>query len=222
VDVSCQEALATALLNFLEFWDILKYNTKREGSFIARARPAPLGTLLSRYVYACKDGFALGWIQGGAQAGMVASARALTEWANSLGYALELKDYDWTKLDMGTVPQSEMDKVADTMHTFLRTRAKAEIMEKGVKKAILMNPITDARDVMESPQLKARGFFVPVAHPELGQTIIYPGFPVKMTAYPYKPQRRAPLIGEHNEQVYIEELGLSREELARLKANRVI
>jgi crotonobetainyl-CoA:carnitine CoA-transferase CaiB-like acyl-CoA transferase len=222
VDVSCQEAMVLTLFFVTEYWDVLKNNYKRAGPFTARARPAPLGTLLTQHVYACKDGFVLGYVQGGAQAGMVASSRALTEWANSLGYALELKDYDWTKLDMGTVPQSEMDKVADTMHTFLRTRAKAEIMEKGVKKAILMNPITDARDVMESPQLKARGFFVPVAHPELGQTIIYPGFPVKMTAYPYKPQRRAPLIGEHNEQVYIEELGLSREELARLKANRVI
>jgi len=222
VDVSCQEALATALLNFLEFWDILKYNTKREGSFIARARPAPLGTLLSRYVYACKDGFALGWIQGGAQAGMVASARALTEWANSLGYALELKDYDWTELDMGTVPQSEFNRVQDAVQTFLITRTKAEIMDKGVDKSILIIPATDAKDIVESPQFKAREFFVPVVHPELDQSITYPGFPVRMIDLLYKPQRRAPLIGEHNEETYIGELGFSREELARLKANRVI
>jgi crotonobetainyl-CoA:carnitine CoA-transferase CaiB-like acyl-CoA transferase len=222
VDVSCQQAVVLALCILAEYWDMLKYNYKREGSFIARVRPAPLGPLVSRYVYACKDGFVLGYLQGGAQAGMVTSARALTEWANSLGYALELKDYDWTKLDIGTVPQAEMSRVQDIMQTFLLTKTKAEIMEKGVEKAILFFPITDTKDVKESPQFKAREFFVQAAHPELGQAITYPGFPVKISDRPYQVQRRAPLIGEHNEEIYIGELGLSREELVQLKANRVI
>jgi formyl-CoA transferase len=34
--------------------------------------------------------------------------------------------------------------------------------------------------------------------------------------------RRAPLIGEHNEEVYINELGLSKEELLTLKQAGVI
>ena len=52
--------------------------------------------------------------------------------------------------------------------------------------------------------------------------LTYPGAPVKMTETPWKIHRRAPLIGEHNEEVYLKELGLSREELALLKANGVI
>ena len=222
VDVSCQEAVVLTLMIFAENWDLLKVNTWRTGTSQVYVRPAPLGPVERNLVYACKDGFVLLYLFGGAQAGYVASSRTMTEWANSQGYALELKDYDWTKLDTGTVPQSELDRTRDAMQPFLLTRTKAEITEEAVKRAILMAPMTDAKDIMESPQFKAREFFVPVAHPELGDTITYPGFPIKMTGFPYEPQRRAPLIGEHNEEVYMGELGLSREELARLKANKVI
>ena len=64
VDVSCQEAVIRALMVFAEYWDLLKYNYKRTGSFTARARPAPLGPLLTQHIYACKDGFVSGLIQG--------------------------------------------------------------------------------------------------------------------------------------------------------------
>jgi len=222
VDVSCQEALVLGFALYAEFWDILKYNAKRQGSYYVQARPAPLGALLSQEAYACKDGFAYGRVVGGAQAGHVISSRALTEWANSLGYALEIKDYDWTKLDLGSAPQLELSMVQHALQTFLLTRTKAEVMEKSVERAILMIPINDAKGVIESPQIKARGLFVQVRHPELGQTLTYPGFPVKTSGLPYREQRRAPLIGEHNEEVYSGELGFSREELARLKANKVI
>ena len=222
VDVSCQEALALAHWINIEAWDLLKDNLRRVGPAMARARPAPLGPLLTQQVYACKNGFALGYLQGGAHAGMVISSRELTAWANSLGYALELKDFDWTKLDMANIPQSELNRLQDIMQTFLLTRTKLELMEKGVERAIWMIPVTDAKDVMNSPQFKAREFFVPVEHPELSETITYAGLPMKISGFPYRPQRRAPLIGEHNEDVYIGELGFSSEELARLKANEVI
>jgi len=222
VDVSCQDAVILSLLILSEYWDILRINYRREGAYVARMRPAPLGPLLRQQLFACKDGVVLGYLGGGAQQGQVISSQALTEWANSLGYAMEIKDYDWTKLDMGTVTQSEMSRLQDAIQTFLLTRPKAEIMEKGVKKAILMIPATDAKDILESPQFKSREFFVEVEHPELGQIITYPGFPVRITSLPYRVQRRAPLIGEHNEEIYIGELGFTREELAQLKANGVI
>ena len=222
VDVSCQEAVVLSLPAYVESWDVLKYDAGRGGIYWVRARAAPPGAVLSQEVFACKDGFVLAYIQGGAQAGLVASSRALTEWANSLGYALELKDYDWTKLDLATISQSELSRVHGILQEFLLTRTKAELMEKGVEKAIIVAPITDAKDVMESPQFKAREFFIQVAHPELGATITYPGFPIKTAGLPDKPQRRAPLIGEHNEEIYVGEIGFSREELARLKAHRVI
>jgi len=222
VDVSCQKAVVLSLTHYCDNWDMLRVNVKREGPFDTRTRPAPLGVLLRRFVHACKDGFVMAQLAGGAQAGQVASSRALIAWANSLGYALEIKDYDWTKLDVGTVPQSEMNRLEDAWGTFLVTRTKAEIIEKAVERSIMMVPITSAKDVMASPQFGAREFFVEVEHPEVGQTITYPGFPVKMTRFPYRTRRRAPLIGEHNEEIYMGELGFCPQDMARLKANGVI
>jgi crotonobetainyl-CoA:carnitine CoA-transferase CaiB-like acyl-CoA transferase len=43
-----------------------------------------------------------------------------------------------------------------------------------------------------------------------------------MKETPWKIYRRAPLIGEHNQEIYEKELGLSKEDMAILKANGVI
>ena len=53
-------------------------------------------------------------------------------------------------------------------------------------------------------------------------TEIYPGFFFKTSAAFDKRHRRAPLIGEHNEEVYTKELGLSKEELLVLKQKGVV
>jgi crotonobetainyl-CoA:carnitine CoA-transferase CaiB-like acyl-CoA transferase len=64
---------------------------------------------------------------------------------------------------------------------------------------------------------------VEVDHPELGEKFLYPGWPIKWSNLPpYAPQCRAPLIGEHNYEIYCKELGLSKEELILLKARGVI
>jgi crotonobetainyl-CoA:carnitine CoA-transferase CaiB-like acyl-CoA transferase len=78
------------------------------------------------------------------------------------------------------------------------------------------------KDLLEDAQLAARDYFVPVAHPELDDVITYPGAPFKMSRTPLKISRRAPLIGEHNEEIYEKELGFSKEELNKLKATGVI
>ncbi len=53
-------------------------------------------------------------------------------------------------------------------------------------------------------------------HPELEASFNYPGAPYKFEAAPWQIKRRAPLLGEDNEAVYIEELGLTSKELTAL------
>jgi crotonobetainyl-CoA:carnitine CoA-transferase CaiB-like acyl-CoA transferase len=76
--------------------------------------------------------------------------------------------------------------------------------------------------VYEDQQLRARDFWVPVFHPELGEPISYCGPFVKLSETPIKYRRRAPLIGEHNEEIYQKEIGLSKRELILLKQAQVI
>ncbi len=106
---------------------------------------------------------------------------------------------------------------------FLITKTKAELFEEAMEKEILLIPVNTPKDIAESPQLQSRDYFKEVEHPELGDTLVYPGWPVKWTEMPpYNPQRRAPFIGEHNREVFEDELGFTREELVLLKTNGVI
>jgi formyl-CoA transferase len=63
---------------------------------------------------------------------------------------------------------------------------------------------------------------VNVEHPELGASIAYPGPFLKASRTPPVIRRRAPLIGEHNDEVYRYELGLSEEEMGTMHLAGVI
>jgi crotonobetainyl-CoA:carnitine CoA-transferase CaiB-like acyl-CoA transferase len=54
---------------------------------------------------------------------------------------------------------------------------------------------------MQDPHFLARGFAVSIDHPEIGRTITYPGAPYRFTASPWAISRRAPRLGEHNDEI---------------------
>ena len=76
------------------------------------------------------------------------------------------------------------------------------------------------RELLEASQLKARGFFQEIDHPAAGRQT-YAGPPLRLEAMPWQ-SARAPLLGEHNEEVYCGELELSREELVVLRASGIV
>jgi len=223
VDQSCQQAIILTLMISAEFWDLNRFNVRGQGAGGIIPRPAPLPPLRGRAIYPCKDGHVIVYFGGGGQAGMVASSQALVQWANEDGYMLELKDFDWASLDALTVTQEEVDDRSHLLEEFLLTKTKAECLERAVRDSILLIPTNNVQDLMESPQLAYREFFRPVEHPELGDTIGYPGFPIIINneARPGT-QRRAPLIGEHNQEIYEQELGISKEQLVILEDGGVI
>ena len=222
VDQSCQQAIILTLMVSAEVWDLNRFDMRGQGPGTLRPRPTPPGPLYGRSIYRCKDGYVMAGLTGGAQAGMVASSKALVAWANEDGHMLELKDFDWAGLDAQTVSQEDTDHRAQLLQKFLMTRTKAECLERAVKHAILLIPANDVKDGVESPQLAYREFFKQVEHPELEETIAYPGFPIITNGTRPGIQRRAPLTGEHNEEIYQQELGISREQLALLKNREVI
>jgi len=229
VDVSCQQAVVDTLMITAEMWDILRMTTTGVGPGLGF-----MGRMIAKLIYPCKDGYVFTLIGGGAQAGVVTSSKALVEIANRDGYFLDLKDFDWTTYDFVSAAMAKalgtetdgtklIDRFQQGLEEFLPTKSKQELFDAAVEKAILLIPVCDTKDVVDSPQLAAREFWVQVEHPELGETFTYPGYPVKISGLPhYKPQRRAPLIGEHNEEVYEKELDLSKEEMVMLKSCGVI
>ena len=92
---------------------------------------------------------------------------------------------------------------------------RAEITEMAKAKGIPMGPINSIDEVLAAEQLKARGYFVEWEHPEAG-TLTYPGAPCKLPKTPWSIRRPAPLLGQHNEEVYCRRLGYTREELVKM------
>jgi len=143
-----------------------------------------------------------------------------------LGAFEDKKDWeakDWTqKVDAMALTQEIVDAWEDSLIKFFANKTKAEIYEKAREKSMIIYPVSTTKDLAENAQLKDRNFYVEVEHPELGETITYMGSPYKMTLAPWKISRRAPLIGEHNQEIYEEELGLSKDETRLLKEAGVI
>ena len=54
---------------------------------------------------------------------------------------------------------------------------------------------------MEDPHFQARGFCVPVEHEALGRSVVYPGAPYAFERSPWRISRRAPRLGEHDEEI---------------------
>jgi benzylsuccinate CoA-transferase BbsF subunit len=89
------------------------------------------------------------------------------------------------------------------------------------KNGIAAGVVQSASDLAQDPQLKERHFFVELDHPEMGKTIS-DATPVRLSDTPARYNRAAPLLGQDNDYVYGELLGLSEGEMAELKKQGVI
>ena len=107
------------------------------------------------------------------------------------------------------------------MKEYTQQYTMLELFEAGSREGVPIAPILTVKDFYNSPHTKAREFFVEVDHPVVGKAN-YPGPPYKWTETPAKIQRPAPCLGEHNEEIYCDELGFSKGELTDLKDARVL
>ena len=143
-----------------------------------------------------------------------------------LGAFEDKKDWeagDWTrKVDAWALTQEQVDAWENTVMEFFASKTKTEIYERARRDGMIIYPVSTTRDLAENIQLKARDFYVEVEHPEVGGRITYAGAPYKIAEAPWRISRRAPLVGEHNQEVYGDELGFSRDEMRLLREAGVI
>ncbi len=97
---------------------------------------------------------------------------------------------------------------------------KWEVLERLNAHNIPCGPILSTKEIFEDASLAANGMVVEVEHPERG-TFTTVGNPIKLSDSPFEVVT-SPLLGEHNAEVYVGELGLGDEELRLLKTNGVI
>jgi len=101
------------------------------------------------------------------------------------------------------------------------THTLAEISDALSAVGVPFGQVAEIGDVVTSPQIRAREMLVEIAHPLLGAVVV-PGLPVKLSATPGSIRKAPPMVGEDDDRIYLELLGLSYQQIAELRASGAI
>lgn len=185
----------------LSVWEATEY-------FSGRGIPQRLGSahrMVAPYqAFRCADGY----INVGA-----ANDRTFARFAGLLGHA------DWTsdeRFRSATARVANRDTLAGLIEAVTCTESRATWLARLDQAGVPCGPILDYAEAFAHPQAAAREMSVSVDHPILGpmQAI---GTPLKLSATPLDPHRRAPMLGEHTDEV-LAAAGFSQDEIEQLRA----
>jgi len=212
VDVSGQECIAS----ILEF-GITSYTF--QGKILRRLGTphVPLG--LEKIIFPCKDGFVAMLLLEPHQ------WQAMVEMMGNPPWAMDPKlsnfFYRMTPEGQEEVKRKYGKDINELIEEWLSQQEKEAFFHEAQKRRIPAAPVYSPKEMMESRHLRERNFFVEIPHPQAG-TLTYPGAPYRFSRTPWRMERPAPLLGEHNEEIYCGRLGYSREELVKLRQAGVI
>lgn len=217
IDVSIQASVAGKLSNAVPTWELNGNIIKRQGRYMV-GRGAKLKMQL---LWRCKDGHVTFALMGGKLGAK--SNQKVAQWIVDDGSAPDFfKEIDWAALDIAKQSQVEQDRLEGVVAGFFAKHTKAELYKMANADGVLLCPQSSMKDIAENEQLQDRQFWMEVDHPQLNSTITYPGPFLKATATAITAKQKAPQIGEHNEQIFIGELGLTREAVTHKQQTGVI
>jgi benzylsuccinate CoA-transferase BbsE subunit len=202
IDLSMQEA-ATAAVEHVA------------GSFFGEGRVEPRrGTLhWSRYfrVGRCRDGYVMHCTLG--------DWTSLVEWVAADGKAQDLTNPVWQDV---IYRAEHAEHLFDVLDDWAKEYSREELLERAQMLRLPYAAVRAPEALFDDEQLQARGYFVPVHHPELGRTYRYPGAPYLFSATPWRVYRRPPLVGEHTSAILRQELSFSLDLVMELAAGGII
>ena len=174
-----------------------------------------------QFLFPCQDSYITLFILGGAAA--AAGQDLFIEWMDREGMCPDwLRGFDFSKLDVATASQDFFDRLSGALVAFTVTKTKGELFEWALNNTLFLAPVNNAEDLLNNTQLRSRNFWVSLEHPQLETSIEYPGPFAVLSETPIQVAKRAPLLGEHNREIYQGELELSDEQMAVLKQGEVI
>jgi formyl-CoA transferase len=112
------------------------------------------------------------------------------------------------------------DELNALLTAYCSTRSKHQVMTEVASLGIPCGAVQDTVEVMHDPHLMERGMLAAVQHPVVG-SFVMPGCPVRLDDSPVQVSA-APLLGQHNEEVYAELLGYTPEQVRQLKDRGVL
>lgn len=131
---------------------------------------------------------------------------------------------EWAKEELfkTALSRSEVaDALDELIIPWLMEHTKEEIFRMCQDNRVPTCPLYSAEDIVGHYHLEERGFFKEIEHPVAGK-IKYPGAPCIFSEIPSALRRPAPTLGEHNQEVYCNRLGLSKKEYASLRRRHII
>ena len=217
VETSMQEALSicqeTAHLN----WDFLGKSRERVGE---SQRLPGIGT------YETSDGYIFSMV---GIPGFGAPWSEVIQWMDEYGMAEDLTNPEYLDTFAGfdltiLLVEEEQAKHASTLNRaqeviskFYASRTTLELYEEGQSRRLLIGQVATPADLGDSPHLAAREWWLELNQPTtLGQpdaTMRFPGPPYRLSETPATVRRPAPQIGEHNQEIWVGEVGIPAEDL---------
>jgi crotonobetainyl-CoA:carnitine CoA-transferase CaiB-like acyl-CoA transferase len=211
VDVSLQEAVLSITEHVNLYYVYENHVSRRQGTAHGTWQLDLKGPLGIGDVFECKDGHAC----------VFGLKEDTIQWLidDGIKEAEPYLDPKWAEPDL-------IEQRGQAMNVLVRDWVKRytmdEILTEGQRRRITTSPVNTPDKVFHDPHLRERGFFVDVEHPELGRSLTYPGAPYKFPESPWRINHKAPLLGEHNGDIYVGELGLEESRLEELKRKGVI
>ena len=151
-------------------------------------------------------------------------------------FVLCVEEHQWKALVelMGNPEWAQMDIFADRlqrgtnqdalkalMSEWVSTWKVQDLFREGQKRRIPFAAVNRMSDLYNDPHLREREFFIKQNQPDAG-TFEVPGTPFQSPTAPRGLRRPAPHLGEHSEEVFCNQLGVSRDQLAKLKQRHVL
>ena len=175
---------------------------------VMRRRPRTGGGFTGNNAMPAKNGYIVPVVMGNMEWSLFAACLGLSE---------ELDNEKFDTPSARTVNSEQLDEILQ--RHFIET-TKEELFHETQSFGSSFGMVMSTEDLANCPHLEERGFFVEVEHPSTGP-INYPGAPFKMSDSPWQGSR-APLLGEHNKEVYLDRLGYSSEDLIKFGEMGVI
>ena len=200
IDISIQECIATGLrdtTSAFTYTGAVKWRRPSEAGELPRS---PVET---------KDGYIVPIAFGG------------VDWDATVDFleSEELADERFSTPEGRLEHAGDLDRI---LRDAFRQYEKEDLFYRAnQRRGLIYGLVQDASELYENPQYRHREYFVEVDHPFAG-TAEYPGAPFGMSFTPWTVESPAPTLGQHNVEVFVDELGLSNEELHQLVASGVV
>ncbi len=144
---------------------------------------------------------------------------SLVDWLSAEKMQADLKGKRWQE---PAYRRRHYKHIAAVISKWTMSHNTTELFQTAQRMRFPWAPVNKIEQVLQNPQLKARGFFKKLHNADTGQAARYPGLPFKSSPELSSPGRKAPYRGEHNNLVYRRYLGFSSRKIDDLYSRNII